>query len=62
MDPGVYKKYKFHPHIHHAIHTLKEARHELKKAAHDFGGHREAALRDVNFAIEQLEICLKHVK
>ena len=57
-----YKKYAHHPHIHHAIHELKEARAELKNAAHNFGGHREAALRDVNLAIEQLELALKSVK
>lgn len=59
VDPGIYKKYVNHPHIHHAIHELKEARIELKEAKHDFGGHRAAAIRDINYAIEQLELCLK---
>jgi hypothetical protein len=60
FDNKVYKKYSRHPHIHHAIHELKEARTELKEAKHDFGGHRAAALRDTNYAIEQLELCLKY--
>ncbi|MFO0969975.1 MAG: hypothetical protein U0793_30860 [Gemmataceae bacterium] len=33
-----------------------------KEASHNFGGHREAALRDVNVAIVQLELALKHAK
>ena len=57
-----YKGYKHHPHLHHAIHELKEARTELKEAKHDFGGHREAALKDVDYAIEQLELALKFAK
>lgn len=59
-DKDRYKKYPNHPHIRHAIHELKEARRELKESSHDFGGHRERALRDVNYAIEQLELALKH--
>src|SRR5262249_13344426 len=58
-DKDFYKKYKHYPHIHHALHELKEARTELKEAAHDFGGHRERALRDINYAIEQLELAIK---
>lgn len=61
-NPDHYKKYTHHPHLHHAIHELKEARVELKEASHNFGGHREAALRDVNVAIVQLELALKHAK
>jgi hypothetical protein len=62
FDTGIYKKYEHHPHIHHAIHELREARTELKDAKHDFGGHREKALRDVNYAIEQLELALKYAR
>jgi hypothetical protein len=58
-DPDRYKKYKHHPRIHHAIHELREARHELKEAKHDFGGHREKAIKDIDYAIEQLELALK---
>jgi hypothetical protein len=62
VDAEVYKKYDHHPHIHHAIHELKEARVELKEAKHDFGGHREKALKDVDVAIEQLELALKFAR
>jgi hypothetical protein len=57
-----YKKYKHHPHTHHAIHELKHAHHQIKESRHDFGGHREAALRDIHHAITQLELTLKHHK
>lgn len=49
-----------HPAIHRALHELRDARRELKEAKHDFGGHREDALRAVDAAIEQLDVCLKH--
>jgi hypothetical protein len=49
-----------HPAIHRALHELRDARTELKDAKHDFDGHREDALRAVDGAIEQLEICVKH--
>jgi hypothetical protein len=48
--------------MHHALHELREAHTELKEAKHDFGGHREKALHDVNHAIEQIEEALKHHK
>ena len=51
-----------HPHIHQAIKALESAKKELKTAAHDFGGHRVAALAAVDSAIMQLRICLKHDK
>jgi hypothetical protein len=55
-----YKKYKHHPHIHHAIHEVKEAVHEMKKASHNYGGHRKQAVHDCEAAIKQLHLCLKH--
>jgi F0F1-type ATP synthase membrane subunit b/b' len=51
-----------HPHIHEALKELREAHKELKEADHDFGGHREEALKSVNHAIEQLEKALKFAK
>jgi hypothetical protein len=61
-DKDVYKKYEFHPHLHHAIHELDEAHKELKEAAHDFGGHREKAIEKVDHAKKQLEVALKFAK
>ncbi len=51
-----------HPHIHRAIHELRESKRELETAATDFGGHRVAAIAAVSGAIEQLETCLKYDK
>ena len=51
-----------HPHIRAALHELREARNELKTAAHDFGGHRDEALEATDNAIRQLEVCLKYDK
>jgi len=35
---------------------------ELKNADHDFGGHREAALKECDAAIEQLKLALQYDK
>jgi hypothetical protein len=43
-----------HPRIHAAMESLREAREELKGAAHDFCGHRAEALEQVDRAIHQL--------
>jgi uncharacterized protein (DUF2249 family) len=43
-----------HPRIHAAVEALREAREELKTAAHDFCGHRAEALEQVDRAIKQL--------
>lgn len=51
-----------HPHITSAISELQEARKELQTAAHDFGGHRVAAIRAVDNAIKQLQIAKKFDK
>lgn len=56
---GAQGKHERHPHIRAAIHELREAARELKEAAHDFGGHREEALKATDNAIEQLKICLE---
>ena len=57
-----YKKYKHHPHMHHAVHELKHAHHQLKETKHNFDGHKEAAMHDIHKAIEQIELALKHHK
>jgi hypothetical protein len=61
-DREIYKKYTNHPHLRHSLVELKEARTEIKEAGHDFKGHREKALKDLDFAIEQVEQCVKHIK
>jgi hypothetical protein len=55
-------KYERHPHLRKALHELREARKELKTAAHDFGGHRVEAIEAIDVAIKQLEVALKYDK
>ena len=54
------KKYKHHPHLHHALQEVKSAHHQLKETKNDFGGHRHKALVDMDHAIQQIELLLKH--
>jgi hypothetical protein len=61
-EAGIYKGYGAHPHINHAIVELRASLAEMRAAKHDFGGHRVQAIKDVEFAIEQLELALKFAK
>ena len=50
------------PNIHGAIDGLRSAQQELRDAAHDFCGHKAAAMEAVHHAIEDLraaEACEK---
>jgi hypothetical protein len=49
-----------HPEIRDAIAALRNARGHLQHARHDYGGHRQDAIRATDEAIHQLEICLKY--
>ena len=51
-----------HPHIRGAIRELQEAKQELQTARHDFGGHREDAVKAVDEAIRQLRQALQYDK
>lgn len=51
-----------HPHIRAAIRELQEAKHDLQTAAHDFGGHREDAVKSCDEAIRQLQLALQYDK
>jgi hypothetical protein len=57
-----YKKYKHHPHLHHAVHELRHAHRQLKETKHNYNGHKQNALRDIHTAIQQIEALLKHRK
>jgi hypothetical protein len=39
---------------------LRNSKHHLEQAAHDFGGHRVEAIRAIEEAIHQLEICMQY--
>ncbi|MGH9718467.1 MAG: hypothetical protein ACRD4R_17290 [Candidatus Acidiferrales bacterium] len=49
-----------HPEIRAALANLREAREHLNHGAHHFGGHRVAALKSVDEAIREAQICLKY--
>ena len=51
-----------HPQIHQAIESLRNARQPLGHASRDFGGHREEAMRAIDGAIRQLQICMHYDK
>lgn len=49
-----------HPEIHAAIESLRNAKAHLESVAHDYNGHRVDAIKAVDEAIHQLEICMKY--
>ena len=49
-----------HPEIRDALGSLRHAREHLEHARHDYGGHRAEAIRAIDGAIQQLEVCLKY--
>ena len=46
-----------HPHIHEALEAMRNAKHELETAAHDFHGHRVEAIKHLDAAIHEAELC-----
>ncbi len=46
-----------HPHIHQALESMREAKHHLESAEHDFHGHRAKAIEHLDQAIHEAEIC-----
>jgi hypothetical protein len=46
-----------HPHIHEALEAMRAAKHHLESAEHDFDGHRMEAIKHLDMAIHEAEIC-----
>jgi hypothetical protein len=46
-----------HPHIHEALEAMRAARHHLEQAERGFEGHREEAIKHLDMAIHEAEIC-----
>lgn len=46
-----------HPHITEALEAMRNAKHHLETAAHDFDGHRVKAIEHLDQAIKEAEIC-----
>ena len=53
------EKHEKHPEIRLAIHHLEEAKKNLENGAHDFDGHRVAALKATETALEECRAALK---
>lgn len=47
-----------HPHIDEALEAMRNAKHHLETADHDFGGHRVKAIEHLNAAIHEAEVCI----
>jgi hypothetical protein len=58
----VYRKYTHHPHMQNALFELRESYRELRASRHLYGGHRDAALRDINYAIDQMDVLLREAR
>ena len=58
--PGYQEEKSAHPKLAHAIRELSHAIDYLKAAPHDFGGHREDAIKDSETAISQLQLALEY--
>jgi hypothetical protein len=50
-----YKRYPDHPRLRAAMDSLRDAREELRDARANFGNNRQRAVRDVNYAIDQIQ-------
>ncbi len=46
-----------HPHIHAALDAMREAKHHLESAAHEYHGHRVKAIEHLDAAIHEAELC-----
>ena len=51
---------EFHPRLVRAIEALRDARAYMAEAPHDFGGHKEAAIKACDDALRQLNFALAY--
>ncbi|WP_020470611.1 hypothetical protein [Zavarzinella formosa] len=61
FSPGRASADPVHHKLHAALHDIKESISELEGAKHNFGGHKEQALKDLKFAAIQVEKALAAV-
>jgi len=47
-----------HPEIRDALEAMRNAKHHLESAAHDYDGHRVKAIEHLDRAIHEAEICM----
>jgi len=58
--PTAAAKVEPHPEINRAMVALERAKFHLQRAAHDFGGHRVAAIAAIDRALVQLRRALRY--
>ena len=58
--PHIEAGVEHHPHLHRVIEELEGARHEIMESGHDFGGHKEEAVRALDAAITQLRLAIQY--
>jgi hypothetical protein len=64
VDPpekSTYADYSNRPHLRHCLKAIREARDEVGQVKHDFGGHRDRALRDLDAAAAAVKKALEVV-
>ena len=54
--------HEHHPEIHKAMRKLRGAKADLEKSAHDYGGHRFAAIHLIDQALDELKAALESDK
>ena len=57
-----HEKRERHPELRNALKKLREAKSDLEKAAHDYGGHKAKAIESISHAIEELKAALEFDK
>lgn len=55
-------KQERHPEINRSIRRLEQAKADLEKASHDYGGHRVAAIKSIDEALGHLHEALNFDK
>jgi hypothetical protein len=60
LAAGAAEAQERHPKIDQAIRALEAAKADMQRARHDFGGHRDDAIRACDQAIEQLRIAQRY--
>ena len=48
-----------HPHLHQSLDALRVAKQDLIDARHNFGGHRDEAIRAIDAAMYHLDMCIR---
>lgn len=48
-----------HPHIAEALEAMRNAKHHLESAEHEFHGHRAKAIEHLDQAIHEAEVCMQ---